>query len=69
MVVLILENEQQMKYYKRIKKIGDKYGITAEYVTNEILKLDENDRCFNLECKCNKDIRHNKMQQNSDIVV
>ncbi len=69
MVVLILENEQQMKYYNRVKKVGDKYGITVEYVTNDILKLDENERCFNPDCKCNKDLHYNPMQQNSDIVV
>jgi len=69
MVVLILENKEQMKYYKRVKKVGDKYGITVENVTNDILKLNEDGKCFNPECKCNKDLHHNKMQQNSDIVV
>ena len=58
-----------MKYYNRVKKVGDKYGITVEYVTNDILKLDENERCFNPDCKCNKDLHYNPMQQNSDIVV
>ena len=40
--------------FKRVKTIGEKYGIDVEYVTNDILKLDKNGKCFNPECKCNK---------------
>ena len=64
MVVLILENQEQMKYYERIKKIAKKYRMKVSYVTNDILNLDENGKCFNPKCKCHEDLHHNKMQQN-----
>lgn len=55
MVVLILdEPKTQMVYYKRVKKIGNKYGFDVEYVTNDILNLDEQGKCHNPNCKCHK---------------
>ena len=54
-VVLILENQKwQMVYYNRILKLSEIYDFDVEYVTNEILNLDENGKCFNKECKCYK---------------
>ena len=55
MVVLILdEPEKQMIYYNRVKRIGKKYKFDAEYVTNDILKINEKGNCFNPKCKCHK---------------
>lgn len=55
MVVLILDcPEKQMVYYNRVKKLGKKYHFDVEYVTNDILKLDENGKCQNPKCKCHK---------------
>lgn len=52
-VVLILENQKwQMVYYNRILKLSKIYNFDVEYVTNDILELDENGKCFNKECKC-----------------
>ena len=52
-VVLILDNpKSQMVYYQRIKKVAQKYNFNAEYVTNDILKLDKNEKCFYKKCKC-----------------
>ena len=54
-VVLILDKPlEQMVYFKRVKKIADKYGFEVEYVTNDILKLDTNNKCFNKNCKCHR---------------
>ena len=54
-VVLILdEPKAQMTYYKRVKRIGKKYNFDTEYVTNDILKIDGNGKCFYPKCKCNK---------------
>ncbi len=54
-VVLILEKpEKQILYYKRVKKIGEKYGIDTEYVTDKILNIDKNGQCFYPKCKCRK---------------
>ena len=54
-VVLILDKPvEQMVYYKRVKKIADKYGFEVEYVTNDILRLDSNNKCFNKNCKCHR---------------
>ena len=55
MVVLILDNpKKQMVYYNRVKKLAKKYKFDIEYVTNDILNLDENDKCQNPKCKCHK---------------
>ena len=54
-VVLILENQKWLTvYYNRILKLSKIYNFDVEYVTNDILELDENERCFNKECKCYK---------------
>ena len=58
-VVLILDEPcKQMVYFKRIQKIGKKYNIDTEYVTNDILKVDENYRCKNPKCKCHKQLNN-----------
>ena len=54
-VVLILDDPiTQMVYYKRIKKIGKKYKFDVEYVTNDILNLDNEGKCKNPNCKCHR---------------
>jgi len=54
-VVLILENpKKEMVYYKRVKKLGKIHGFDVEYVTMDILKLDENGKCPYADCKCNR---------------
>lgn len=63
-VVLILDNSKtQMVYFKRVQKLAKKYKFDAEYVTNDILTLDENGRCQNLKCKCHKQKNNDCMQQ------
>ena len=53
-IVLILDNPKSQKvYFWRIKKISKKYNFDVEYVTNEILHLN-NQKCSNLNCKCHK---------------
>ena len=55
MVVLILdEPEKQMIYYNRVKRIGKKYKFDVEYITNDILQLNEKGKCFNPKCKCHE---------------
>ena len=57
-VVLILDEPcKQMVYFERIQRIGKKYKIDIEYVTNEILNVDENYKCKNPKCKCHK-VKH-----------
>ena len=56
-IVLILDKkyqDRQMHYYNRLVKIGEVYGILVEYVTDDILNLDENGKCPYKECKCNR---------------
>ena len=54
-VVLILEDpEKEMVYYKRVKRLGKKHHFAVEYITPEILNLDENGKCPYLDCKCHK---------------
>ena len=54
-VVLILENpKKEMVYYKRVKKLGKIHGFDVEYVTMDILNLDENGKCPYADCKCNR---------------
>ena len=56
-VVLILDGNnwrQQMVYFNRIKKIGECYNFDVEYVTDEIIKLDDTGKCIYLDCKCHK---------------
>ncbi|MBR2430015.1 hypothetical protein IKB17_00945 [bacterium] len=56
-VILILDGKkvkEQLVYYYRVKKIGDNYSIAIEYVTDEILNLDEHlHNCKFQDCKCN----------------
>lgn len=55
MVVLILEEpEKEMVYFNRVKKLGKIHGFDVEYVTNDILNLDENGKCPYVDCKCHK---------------
>ena len=55
LVVLILDSpEKQMIYYNRVKRIGKKYKFDVEYVTNDILQLNEKGKCFNPKCKCHE---------------
>ncbi|MGN1153278.1 MAG: hypothetical protein ACI4S3_04555 [Candidatus Gastranaerophilaceae bacterium] len=54
-IVLILDSkykQQQMVYVERIKKIGQTYGIEVEYVSDEILNIDNKGRCQFKDCKC-----------------
>ena len=54
-IVLILDDPyKQMIYFKRIQKIGKKYNIDTEYVTNDILNLNKNNQCKYSKCKCHK---------------
>ena len=55
-VVLILDNNKQMVYFKRVQKLADKYGFEVEYVTDEILNIDEEGKCGSKEYRCNKDM-------------
>ena len=74
-VVLILDNPKtQMVYYKRVQRLGRKYKFDTEYVTDDILQLDESGHCFNPKCKCHKqkntdDLQQKPIQQNSYTVV
>ena len=55
MVVLILEEpEKEMVYYHRVKKLGKVHGFDVEYVTMDILNLDENGKCPYVDCKCHR---------------
>lgn len=63
MVVLILDSKyfnQQMKYFERVKRIGKVYKIDAEYVSDDILNLDNNGKCSYNDCKCQ---RTNKLEK------
>ncbi len=65
-VVLILDNPKTQKvYFKRVKELSKKYKFDVEYVTDEILTLDKEGKCSNINCKCHKrnDIHQNQMQQ------
>ena len=56
-VVLILDDPKAQKtYFKRIRRIGKRYNFDTEYVTNDILKIDEHSKCFYQKCKCNNPI-------------
>lgn len=60
-VVLILDKPTtQMIYFKRIQRIGKKYNFDTEYVTNDILNLDNEGKCFNPKCKCHDPDKHTK---------
>lgn len=69
-VVLILdEPDKQMVYFERVQKIAKKYKFDVEYVTNDIIKLNESGQCKYLKCKCHKNIQQNKMQQYVETVA
>jgi len=56
-VILILDNkyqDKQMIYYERIKKIGEVYNFEVEYITNDILNIDETGKCPYIDCKCRR---------------
>ena len=54
-VVLIVEDpKKEMVYYKRVKRLGRKHHFAVEYVTPEILNIDENGKCPYLDCKCRR---------------
>lgn len=60
-IVLILDKKnakQQLKYYYRIKRIGEVYNIAVEYITDDILMINEYGRCQYKDCKCHRIIKH-----------
>ena len=52
-VVLILEDKNEMVYFKRVERLAKKYGFDAEYITEEILNPNKKGKCQNIKCKCN----------------
>ncbi len=53
-VVLILENpKKQMCYYERVKNLSKIHDFDSEFVTPEILNL-QNGKCSFKNCKCNR---------------
>mgnify|MGYP006916105950 CR=1 FL=1 len=55
MLVLIIEDSStQNVYCNRVKKIGKKYKVNVECITNDILNLNKEGKCFNPNCKCHK---------------
>lgn len=56
-IVLILDGkykQEQMVYVERIKRIGEAYGIDVDYISDEVLELDNRKHCQFIDCKCNK---------------
>ena len=54
MVVLILENpKKEMVYFKRVLELGKIHNFDVEYVTPQILNL-ENGMCPYIDCKCHR---------------
>lgn len=56
-IVLILDKkheQKQMKYVERIKNIGNVYNIEVEYITDDILNLNNEGHCPYKDCKCNR---------------
>lgn len=51
-VVLILEDKNEMVYFKRVERLAKKYGFDAEYITEEILNPNKKGKCQNIKCKC-----------------
>ena len=41
-----------MPYDKKSEEVK-KYNFDTEYVTNDILKIEEHSKCFYQKCKCN----------------
>lgn len=68
-VVLILDKKyekRQLRYYERIKRIGEAYGFEVEYITDDILNLDKDGHCPYVDCKCNRQHLSNKGKCNSN---
>lgn len=60
-VVLILDSkykDKQRVYYERIKKLGLVHNIDIEYISDEVLTLDDENRCQYKDCKCNRKKRN-----------
>ena len=54
-VVLILEDpKKEMVYYHRVKKLGRIHNFEVEYVTKDLLKLNDKGQCQYLDCKCHR---------------
>lgn len=63
-VVLILEDpKKEMVYYHRVKKLGRIHNFEVEYVTKDLLKLNDKGQCQYLDCKCHH--RDKKEDKNS----
>lgn len=63
-VVLILEDpKKEMVYYHRVKKLGRIHNFEVEYVTKNLLKLNDKGQCQYLDCKCHR--RDKKEAKNS----
>lgn len=57
MCVLILDGmdwEKQLVYYNRVKKLGKIHNFDVEYMTDDILKLNDKGQCPYADCKCHK---------------
>jgi len=53
-VILILENhEKQMCYFERVQNLGKIHNFDVEYVTPEILNIQDG-KCQYKDCKCHK---------------
>ena len=54
-VVLILEDpKNEMVYCHRVKKLGRIHNFEVEYVTKDILKINNKGQCQYVDCKCNR---------------
>ena len=63
-VVLILEDpKKEMVYYHRVKELGRIHNFEVEYVTKNLLKLNDKGQCQYLDCKCHR--RDKKEDKNS----
>lgn len=43
-----------MVYYESVKQLGKSYRIDVEYISDEVLNLDNKGRCQFKDCKCNQ---------------
>ncbi len=43
-----------MIYFERVKEIGKIYNIDVEYISDEILNLDEKKKCLYKDYRCNQ---------------
>ena len=58
-VVLILEDKNEMVYFKRVERLAKKYGFDAEYITEKILNPNKKGKCQNIKCKCHNWLCYN----------